>query len=167
MAGFIDLLTSAFGGSLVGAVGAAFTKWQDAKHQLNMKKLDIERDKVLNAHELEISKIEYDKRTKELEYEGLAESIGADRATYSVGSTSKFLIFVDGVRGLVRPLLTATLLIFCMITMFYLTKQYNVQLADDQVYKLVFMLVDNLVVCSGIALTWWFGSRPSNQKVVR
>jgi hypothetical protein len=167
MAGVLDLLTSAFGGSVVGAIGAAFNKWQDAKIKVKLTELQIERDKVLNAHELEINKIQAVTRTKELEFQGLTESIGADKATYSVGSTSKLLIFVDGVRGLIRPILTGTLTGYCMITLFYLTSHYNVVLSDEQVYKLVFLLVDNLVVCTGIALTWWFGSRPSNEKIVR
>lgn len=165
MGGLFDLLTGAFGGSLIGALGATFNKWQEHKSRMAIMKLEIIRDKQLNSHELEMNRVQAETRTKELEYEGLTESLGMDKATYSVGSTSAFLVFVDGVRGLVRPVLTATLLVYCMVVLFYLTKHYNVELAEDQVYKLVFMLVENLVVCSGIALTWWFGSRPANDRI--
>lgn len=165
MGDFLDLLTGSLGGSLVGAIGAAFNKWHETKTKLKLKELEIERDKMLNAHELQVMQSESEAATKQLEYKALGTSMESDRATYATDSDSGWLVFVDVVRGLVRPTLTATLLVYCMIMLLYLTNHYTVEFTDEQVYDLVHMIVHNLVVCSGVALTWWFGSRSSSKSL--
>lgn len=157
---FVSLLGGSLGGSIVGAVGAAFSKWHDARTKLKERKLDLEHARLMNEHEEKLMALKIESVTKEMEYRGLTESIAADKATYSTGSTNPWLTFVDVVRGLVRPVLTATLLVYMMWTMFFLAKTYNVVLSEAQVYDLVFLIVENLVICSSLALTWWFGSRP-------
>jgi hypothetical protein len=163
----MDILTflgGSLGGSIVGALGAAFNKWHDAKTKIKLMELEMQQAKIMNEHEEKLMALKIESVTKEMEYKGITESIQADRATYSVGSTNLWLIFVDVVRGLMRPALTCMLLIYMMWTLFYLTRTYNVILSDAQVYQLVYSIVDNLVVCSSIALTWWFGSRPQPKK---
>lgn len=159
----LELLSGALGGSAIGAIGAAFSKWHDARTRLKERELDIQRDKMLNDHELLMHEAQTKAHTVEMEYKGLQSSHESDKATYSVGKESFALILVDVIRGLVRPLLTFALLAYCMGTLFYLTENYEVQLAPEQVYKLVEMIVNNLVVCSGIALSWWFGSRTTEK----
>lgn len=161
---FISLLGGSLGGSIVGALGAAFNKWHDAKTRIKEKELELQQIKLLNEHEEKLMEMKIESVTKEMEYKGLTESIQSDRATYSAGSTNPWLIFVDVVRGLMRPALTSMLLIYMMWTLFFLTRTYNVVLSDSQVYQLVYSIVDNLVVCSSIALTWWFGSRVQTSK---
>lgn len=158
----LTLLSGAFGGSVVGALGAAFTKWHDAKSQLKLMQLQMERDNLLNAHELKMHEAKVAADILEQEYKGLTESYGADKATYSQNG-SGWLIAVDFIRGLVRPVLTVVLLAYCMATLFYLTDHYDVQLESKEVYDLVSLIVHNLVTCTGIALTWWFGSRPAKR----
>lgn len=159
----LELLSGALGGSAIGAIGAAFSKWHDAKTRLKEKELDIQRDQMLNDHELKMHEAQTKAFTTEMEYKGLQASHESDKATYSVGKDSFALTLVDVVRGLVRPLLTFLLLAYCMGTLFYLTESYEVSLGPEQVYDLIEMIVNNLVVCSGIALSWWFGSRTSDK----
>lgn len=162
MDGIVDLLTGSLGGSFVGAIGAMFGKWHEARVKKDMLKLQIERDKLLNAHELQVMQVNQESATKQMEYAALGTSLEMDKASYSVGSDNKWLIFVDVVRGLVRPVLTSTLLIYCIVLVIYLTIHYNVQFKNEQVYDLVYMIIHNLVVCTGISLAWWFGSRESS-----
>lgn len=162
MGDLIGLFTGSLGGSLVGAVGAGFSKWFEARNEIKKEELSIERDKLNNQHELEVMKTETDSAVKMKEYEALSTSLKSDKASYSVGRDSKWLTFVDVVRGLVRPSITALLLIYCAAMLVYLTTHYQVEFDDTQVYELVYMIVHNLVTCSGIALTWWFGSRATS-----
>lgn len=158
-------LLGAFGGSVVGAVSAHLTKRHEAKVRIEEAKIQYARDKMLNEHELRMHEAKMQMHTMEQEYKGLTESFKMDAATYaSAVPGSKLMLIVDFVRGLVRPVLTATLLIYCMVTLFYLTKHYDVQLAQNEVYELVSILIHNLVTCTGIALAWWFGSRPEKRK---
>lgn len=161
MGDLVSLLGGAFGGSVVGAIGAAVGKWFEAKQEREMKKLQIEQDKALNAHELQVMGMQAESALKQLEYKAFDSSLEADRATYSTGSTSGWLVAVDVVRGLIRPILTATLLIYCIVLVVYLTQHYDVAFSSTQVYDMVFMIINDLVTSMGLALAWWFGSRPA------
>lgn len=175
MSGILELVTSSLGGSIVGAAGAAFSKWHEGKLKLEEMKLNLEQTKLNNSHDLSMAQItqagnreeaeeQFRKAALEVDYAGLEASILADRATYSTADGSKWLVLVDVVRGLVRPVLTASLLIYCMAALLYITRHYSVELTNEQLYNIVVTIVNNLVTCSSIALTWWFGTRSNESK---
>lgn len=155
-------LTGALGGSVIGGIGAMFTKWWDGRMQLKKMELQIERDKMLNEHELLVMESEQKSAVQKMEYAALSDSIESDKATYTTNKESGWLVMVDVVRGLIRPVLTVTLLVYSIFLAVYLTRHYDVEFSNTQVFDMVYMIVNNLVVCSGVALTWWFGSRQAS-----
>lgn len=148
----LDLASNAISGGVLGAAGAAFSRWHEAK--LELTKLEI-----ANKHELELLAAKQDGN-------GLVASAPVDAATYSTQTSpqaSATLMAVDAIRGLVRPLLTALLL--CS-TMYYTSKVLDVaalNISPTEAQELLRFLLESTVSCTGIALTWWFGARPTKQ----
>ncbi len=148
----VDIVGNALGGGVLGAAGAAFSRWHEAK--LELAKLEIN-----NKHELELLAAKQDG-------DGLVASAPVDAATYSTETSKNAtpqLMLVDAVRGLVRPLLTALLLCSTMYYTSRLLTLAGAQLTTAEAHDLLKFLLESTVSCTGIALTWWFGARPTKQ----
>ncbi len=148
----VDIVGNALGGGVLGAAGAAFSRWHEAK--LELAKLEIN-----NKHELELLAAKQDG-------DGLVASAPVDAATYSTETSKNVtpqLMLVDAVRGLVRPLLTALLLCSTMYYTSRLLTLAGAQLTTAEAHDLLKFLLESTVSCTGIALTWWFGARPTKQ----
>ena len=148
----LELAGNALSGGVLGAAGAAFSRWHEAK--LEITKLEIN-----NKHELELLAAKQDG-------DGLVASAPVDAATYSTETSqyaSPHLMLVDAVRGLVRPLLTALLLCSTMYYTSRLLTLAGAQLTPAEAHDLLKFLLESTVSCTGIALTWWFGARPTKQ----
>lgn len=155
-----EILSNALGGSVVGSVAAATTRWHDSNIQVQLKQLQNAADAANNAHELEMAKLTLSKELAAEDTTTLQASYKADAASYSVVKPdSTLLLFVDAVRGLVRPILTAMLVLCCVVFTFMLLEQYNITVAERHEY--LSLLLQNLVSCAGLAIAWWFGSRPT------
>lgn len=146
----LELAGNALSGGVLGAAGAAFSRWHEAK--LELAKLEL-----ANKHELARIALEQDGA-------GLIATAPVDSATYSnqvSPAAPPSLVFVDTVRGLVRPVLTAMLL---CTTIYCTTKLLNVatlNISPTEAQEFLRYLLESLVSCTGIALTWWFGTRPN------
>lgn len=165
------LITSGFGGSFVGAVGGLFAKYLEYRQTKQMAKIHMENKKLDQAHELAMANVnlQVQDQITEMElakasYSGLNASMAADRATYSNGSQSKWLVLVDIIRGLMRPLLTGGLVAFLAGYAVYLILTFNVNPTADQVMDMVNQILQCLITSTGLAVSWWFGSRPHNFK---
>lgn len=148
----VDIVGNALGGGVLGAAGAAFSRWHEAK--LELAKLEIN-----NKHELELLAAKQDG-------DGLIASAPVDAATYSTETSKNAtpqLMLVDAIRGLVRPLLTALLLCSTMYYTSRLLTLAGAQLTPAEAHDLLKFLLESTVGCTGIALTWWFGARPTKQ----
>lgn len=158
-----DIFTSGFGGSLLGAAGAFAQRYIDNKKEIKVTELKLAQQKEQNLHEIEVLKLNTSAQASLAEYKFAEASMEADKATYVTANSSPWLVLVDVVRGLTRPLLTALLVFYCMGTMYYLSSRYpNVSLTSDQVFGLYSEIISNLVMCTALALSWWFGSRNIN-----
>lgn len=161
---------STLGGSLLGGIAAYFSKKEEGRQLIREKELELVAMKQAQEHEANMASIGHTAKLEQMEseqkstiikgeYEGLLASIEADKATYSIGTTSKWLIAVDVIRGTMRPLLTGALMVYLGLAVVYITLTYKVELDKSQVYDLLYMIIICLVTGANVALTWWFGSR--------
>lgn len=181
----LALLTSpSIGGGILGSIAGIWQGIQNYKiHKLdieatfNLKKLELEQADKQNAHELQCLQLNNSQQLaigdQKLTEDSLKASIDAytasmqnDKATYSVGSNSKFLQAVDGIRGLMRPLITATALgaqyIVAAILLYKIGDSLQtvlLPLAGDMLKDLVADIRFLAVTCT----LWWFGGRIGNQ----
>lgn len=176
MASIIEILASGLGGSIIGTVGAMFNKVHDgrqalklAEHEYKMTQLNQQHETAMAQLQLTV-KIEEGKAAAQLEeirgsHQTLQTSIESDKATYSVANPeSKWLTFVDVIRGTMRAWITTALLFYLGIFLFYITYKYEIQLTPAQLNDLLTQILQCLLAGASLSLAWWFGSRNTNTK---
>lgn len=156
--GFLDILTGGLGG-IVGAAGAIGKGILDLKlegvrneHALRMREKDLEQARFEAESQLKIHQVDADSAAVTADLAALKESVAADKATYGIK-------FVDGVRGLVRPVLTAwsaALLTYVTWKAFLLSHVVTPAQADNYISSSLFV--------ASLAVSWWFGSRPQQKR---
>ena len=173
MYALINLLTSALGGSLIGAIGGFVQKWQDNKNEFKLAQLKYQHEKDMTSHEKamaelqlnsqkSMAEIEANKQITVADLSALEQSMEMDKATYAtvdVSKANKWLILVDVVRGVMRPMLTAGLATYCVFVTAYNLIQYGVDFPTDRLMEITFVLIDSMATYTGVAVSWWFGSR--------
>ena len=186
---------SAAGGTLFGTIANTVKTWQEIKDRENQRKHDleirkVEREEMKLESDLEIKKTtsEFAAKSNLAKVEGdIAKDIADrevqkvaykhDSATYSKGITknlkgfwlglvSFMLVFVDMIRGLIRPSITIYLIIIESAIAWHL---YQLLLKLDQIPlelagPLLTQVVSSIVFLTATAVTFWFGSRASNMK---
>jgi len=181
MSAAIDVLTNALGGSLIGSIMGFGSKWLEGRQKREELKIEKEREEKNNSHELEVLKLKFaadtavamsaDQRHElEASYAALEKSYEHDRAAYSnidVTRTSKWLVFVDVVRGVVRPALTAYLVSVCTFITVYFIYDNQVDFTNDQAYQIVWLMMNNLATCCGLAISWYFAARQHTPSGIR
>lgn len=149
-----ELIASLLTGGATGLLGSLFSGV-----------LSFFNQRQKNAHDLLL--MDADRKTLELEISGrervevikgetaeqieqsrlLATSIRADKATYSHGD-SDWLVLVDVIRGLTRPVLTAFLGVFMMVLWFS---------TDDAILQ--GKITATVLYIATTCFFWWFGTR--------
>jgi type IV secretory pathway TrbL component len=147
-------------GALFGAAGAIAGKVLDYKskqlehaHALAMRDKDREQLAMELANKSEVARVEADQQVAMREFDSVAAAIAADRATYGDSRTGKI---VDLVRGLTRPAIT----FLSMLLIGWMTVRVLRGGADLSAFERVGLLREALFI-AGVAITWWFGARPS------
>lgn len=185
----LEFLFSAAGGGLFGTIGGLLKHFLELRQEAEKRKNDLELAKEMNSHEvnmydkqIELIKLEAANaltlaelnKTKEENIswnESVASLMASDKATYAVGDKakdSKWFIFVDVVRGLIRPgitiyfdILLSILGIWVLYTIFNV---YPTLLANEEFIKLTFTkLLDAVIMIGTTATMFWFIARPNKK----
>lgn len=169
----IDLFATGGFGTVVGLLGSYMTKREERLSQQirlesekQMAELRIKEQELEQAHELGMA----DKQMQRAEVEG-ALKIGEVEAAAFVASVKESgkkigITFIDGVRGMMRPLITTYLLIVSTILAYKLNALVGglQVLPADEVYKLYREVIQQIIFLTATAVTWWFGSRPTQRR---
>lgn len=168
----MDWLTGIFDatltGGITGLVGTVFTGWMtfkekaaDRAHQVVMRNLDMEERKIEADLAIKHVNAENEGKIALAEMGAFSASFGSDRATYSVGSDSTMLLFVDAVRGLMRPILTMVLVVITGWLTFEVVESLGGwgSVKADYARTILDGMINTLLFCTATAVTWWFGSR--------
>jgi hypothetical protein len=170
--GLLDILGSVVTGGLggiVGAAGAIAGKVIDLKiegekretlkvthaHELAMRDKDMQQQQLEAETKLEVTKIDADSAAAQADLGALAAAVQADRATYGDSTLGRI---VDFARGTVRPVLTA----WASVLVSFVTWQAFVELRGQPLGPERSMaLVNDAMFLAGLAIAYWFGSRPN------
>ena len=174
-AGFLDVVGSIVTGGLggiVGAAGAVAGKVIDLKlegekretlkvtqaHELALR----EADRVLAAQEaasqFSLHKVDADSAAVLADLGALSASVEADRATYGDSTLGRI---VDAFRGSVRPGVT---LWAVALTSYVTWEAFRELLGQPLGADRALALVRDAEFLAGLAISWWFGSRPNRSK---
>jgi len=173
--GFFDVIGSVLTGGLGGIVGAGTAlggkiidlklkdkelegKRLDQAHELALRDKDMAQARLETESKLEVTKIDADSAAVQADLGALAAAVQADRATYGDSTLGRI---VDFARGTVRPVLTA----WASVLVSYVTWQafselHGVPLGPERAMA----LVNDAMFLAGLAIAYWFGSRPNRGK---
>jgi hypothetical protein len=158
----LELLVSLISGGATGIAGVALSAFvehykqkQKNEHELLILSKEQENMKLEIANGERLAVIESEKNMAIAADNLMAQSIAADKATYSTdvsGSKWAFmLILVDVVRGLTRPGLTF-LLVLSTVLMYFFPPAAT--LTETQM-----KIAATVLYITTAAVLWWFGSR--------
>lgn len=173
MGGLLELLSSAFGGGLVGALASGVSKFMDNRKELKLLELEHQHDIAMSSHEKEmaamqltseraLATIDAERAFTEADYGAMEASFEADQAKYAnvdTSSTSKWFVMVDVIRGIMRPAITGTLTVYLVALTFYCFTKYGLEFPATDVAAMTFAVIEGLSTTATLALSWWFGSR--------
>ena len=173
MEALLSILTSTGAGGIIGVVGSWLTKREERKNiqlqfERDVKLAEIRKDeaKIEADHELALA----DKQIERAQVEGSVAIDQAEIEAFTDGlkeqSKNYGIKVVDGIRGLMRPLITVYLLIIATL----LTLKINQlvggldSLEMSELKGIYDNVINQMLFLTATAVTWWFGSRPSSQR---
>lgn len=181
VAGFFGTIISCLlSGGVTGLFGVAFQRYFDLKKIA----LDNEAAKDKQAHEqalraldLNIMKEEWSSRTKvaelELDTKAFAASFN-EPAKYSDGvkyssQQSWFMVILDFIRGLVRPVLTVYLCALMTYIYFHAEQMLHTDgmeaLSVEKAVELVRYIIGTILYLTTSCVLWWFGTRNKQKQL--
>jgi len=157
-------------GAIVGLVGSWMAKREQRKldelnnaHEISMAEIDLRRDEAESKQALAMA----DKQIEQAQAESeIASEVAAGEAfslSQETANKSSGVQWVDGIRSLMRPVIT----IYLLIVVTYIT--YNIHqtlgglnaLGTSDLYSLYSHIINQTVFLAVTATLWWFGSRPA------
>jgi hypothetical protein len=171
-AALMGLMGSSGFGALVGWFGGLANRFVDLKgkkldlegkkldhqHELAMRDKDMEAMRLESERAVSVASIEGAASVEQAAYSALTQSYAADRASYGI-------IWVDAIRGVVRPLLTAVLAgaaLYVNYVALDLLAEAWPSLATEQKLRFALLSVEWVLFQGSVCIGWWFANRPSS-----
>jgi hypothetical protein len=173
--GFFDIVGSVLTGGLGGIVGAGSAiagkvidlklkdkeleeRRLDHAHELALRDKDMAQARLEAESKLEVTRIDADSAAVQADLGALAAAVQADRATYGDSLSGRI---VDFARGTVRPAVTAwATVLTSYVTWEAFRALRGVPLGPERATA----LINDAMFLSGLAIAYWFGSRPNRGK---
>lgn len=176
--GWTDLLSMIFSGSFVGLLGSVANK----VYEFKMEKQKAENIRLQGELDIKIIQAENEGRFKVAQTEAEAQmdvaASNAFAASYQLepkmyhsnskitAAQNSFLVIVDGIRGLVRPMITFSLCVIMMVV--YLKAGHiieNKDLTPEQALKIYTDVTEAVIWLTTFSVSWWFGERSAAGKL--
>jgi hypothetical protein len=178
------LFTSILSGGATGLLGVVLQRFFDHQN----KKLDLEKQRIDNAHEerlrdldmqmldkewahkAEVAKIETEGASDVAASNAFAASFAMEPKRYSEGAPvtpfgAFILVMLDFIRGIVRPGLTIYLCI--LTTLVWQQARVMVALEDltsDQAMEIMKLVIGTILYLTTTCVLWWFGTRNKQEQ---
>jgi hypothetical protein len=176
---FTGIITSLLGGGATGLFGVVIQRWADFKNkELDLQLFDKRATQELAMREMDaklaIAEATSRQRIAEIQAAGASDVAESAAFAASYGYDNKPLanqslltpkqnwlfVFVDTLRGIVRPLLTLYLCV--LVTAMYVLARDELKGEDinvDQALQLVSDLMHTVLYVWVTVTLWWFGTR--------
>ena len=144
--------TGLLGTAISGAIGY-FERRQQHRQEVELRRLDLEMTQAEAASAERVAAIEAESASAAAELRAIEESHRQAAARWSTGD-SAWLLGVDVVRGLIRPVLTLGFLALGAAIYFHLPAPPVADVAGR--------MVDTVLYLATTTTLWWFGTRPKS-----
>lgn len=157
----LDLLLGVLSGGATGLIGTVisggmkfFENKQKHAHELAIMDMEIKQMNVEAAIAKDIKELDMEGKDRQAAWSALEASYKESTTRMSSGD-SKWLVAVDVVRGLMRPVITLGLLI--LIAVIYFTVGAQTTLPDGT--PMTVNIIQTVLFVGTTAVLWWFGTR--------
>jgi len=154
-------------GSIVTNISDYFEQRRKNQHQLKLRELDIQEMEKEYEWRAKITEQKTETKVQEISYDHDSRSYTSGMQLKS-GWLKAPLVFVDFIRGMVRPALTIFLIVLVWMTF---NKVQGVidsagmeALNPDKAMSIYAGVIDMILYLASTAVTWWFGTRPRSQQ---
>lgn len=187
------VMTSVLGGGATGLLGMVIQRFFDMRKEaqsIQITKMQLDAAKEARTQDLEFQErmagkaadlaalqAQLDAQARETESadQNYRASMDADKATFTAplppaagggaGKAPAILVWVDALRGSIRP--GATIYTLILLTMVFLWvqdlySQAGLKMSPEQVHQLAMQCVGTVFYLSTTCMVWWFGVRPSH-----
>lgn len=181
--GLFGLLGSATGGGVIGLVAGLLNKREERKRAEQEQHFELEKLKLESAEanaershavamadkkmQQAVTEGEIERDVKELDRRIAVDTLEAKGWYESIknGFKETGIYAVDLVRGMMRPFITAWLLIAStMVTFDLFVMVGGLEALPDEISQdLAVYVVHQLFNLTSMSISWWFASRPHNQ----
>jgi len=162
----LDLVLSVLTGGATGLIGTVisggmkfFENKQKHAYELDVMEMEIKQMNVEAAIAKDIKELDMEGKDRQAAWASLQASYKESTSRMSKGD-SAWLVMVDVVRGLMRPVITLGLLI--MIGAIYFT--VAVDLAGPDGVPMRVFIINTVLYVGTTAVLWWFGTRNLSKK---
>lgn len=165
----VDVFSSGGLGAIVGAFGGIASKWQELKlkklqlqEKLAMAKIRKDEVELEQSHELSMA----DKQMERAQNEGAiqADLKAGDAFIESIKDASKStgIPIIDGIKGLMRPVITSFLLCTTIWLMWSIWDKVGGldSLGETDLIDLFKTIVNQVVFLTVMAVSWYYAARP-------
>lgn len=141
-------------GTLLSSATGYFERKQRHRHELKLRELDAKIVETEAASAERVAAIAAESHQSAAESRALQASYDAAGVRWSTGD-SAWLVAVDVIRGLIRPVLTVGFVALCGVIYFTLPRwsQGDVEAR----------IIDTALYLMTTTVLWWFGTRPKKQ----
>ncbi len=162
MFGFLaDFIPTVAAGGLTAILGTVVSSGakiindrQNFRHELALRKLDIEHTKIEASMNARAAAIEAEGASEQAAWGAFEESFREAATRWSRGD-SKWLVAVDIVRGLMRPSGAFLFLAATIVIYFYLSE-------DDAAVRE--RIIHSVVYLTETSWLWWYGTRQMDKR---
>lgn len=157
----MDIILGLLTGGATGLIGTAlsgvmkfFTNKQEQSHELKVMEMELRHMDKEAEVALKIEEKKQEGKEAQAAWAGLEASYREAGQRWSTGD-SGWIVAVDVVRGLMRPLLTLALVVL-MGTIYFIHGPDNPTMQEQIVATVLYLATS--------AVLWWFGSRMADTK---
>jgi len=150
-------------GSIVTNVSDYFEQQRKNQQEIELRKLDIQEMEKEYEYRSQVAAQKTQAAAQQTSYDHDSRSYSSDMKVKS-GWLKAPLVFVDLIRGLVRPALT----IYLIALVWFVFQQAQGVLQDagletlkpQEALAIYSTIIDMILYLAATAVTWWFGTRP-------
>lgn len=162
----LDLLMGVLSGGVTGLIGTVisggmkfFENKQKHGHELAIMDMEIKQMHVEAEIAKDVAELEMEGKDRQAVWSALEASYKESTSRMSTGD-SQWLVMVDVVRGLMRPVITLGLLLG--IGVIYFTVGADTTLPDGT--PMTVNIIQTVLFVGTTAVLWWFGTRHLGKK---
>lgn len=162
----LDLIMGVLSGGVTGLIGTVisggmkfFENKQKHGHELAIMDMEIKQMHVEAEIAKDVAELEMEGKDRQAAWSALEASYKESTSRMSTGD-SAWLIVVDVVRGLMRPVMTLGLLVLMGVIYFTVASGLTAPDGMEMQVKIIF----TVTYLATTSVLWWFGTRMMDKK---